>query len=55
MNFKWCGGGGFLANGHLLRVLYQSHLSTNNKGDNEMIPGAVYRSGIYHNTDENSG
>ena len=25
----------------------QSHLSANDKGDNEMIPGAVRRSGIY--------
>ena len=31
----------FLAVGHLPRV---SSLSTNDKGDNEMIPGAVHRS-----------
>jgi hypothetical protein len=30
----------FLAKGHLAR---QSRLSANDKGDNEMIPGAVHR------------
>ena len=35
----------FLAKDHLPRV---SHQSVNDKGDNEMIPGAVHRSpGIY--------
>ena len=39
---------GFLANGHLSRVLRQSRLSTDDKGDNEMILEAVPRSpGIY--------
>ena len=33
-----------LANGHLLRVPHQSRLSTNCKGNNEMIPGAEHRS-----------
>ena len=35
---------GFLANDHLSRVSRQSHLSANDKDDNEMIPGAVHRS-----------
>ena len=29
---------GFLANAHLPLVSLQSHVSANNKGDNEMIP-----------------
>ena len=33
---------GYLAEGQLLRVSRQSHLSTNDKGD-EMIPGVVHR------------
>ena len=38
----------FLAKDHLPLVLRQSRLSANDKGDNEMIPGIVYRSpGIY--------
>ena len=46
---------GFLANGHLSRVLDQSRL-TANKGDNEMIHGAVHRSpSIYLTTEENPG
>ena len=42
---------GFLAKGHLLRVSHQSHL--NNKGDNEMISGAVHRPDIYLTAEEN--
>ena len=39
---------GLLANDHLQRVSRQSRLSGNDKGDNEIIPGAVHRSpGIY--------
>ena len=34
---------GFLAKGHLPRVSYQLRLSTNDKGDNEIIPRAVHR------------
>ena len=34
----------FLADGHLPRVLRHSRLSTINKGDNEVKPGAVQRS-----------
>jgi hypothetical protein len=30
---------GFLVNGYLHRVSHQSHLSANDKGDNEVIPG----------------
>ena len=33
----------FLAKGHLPRMSRRSHLSANDKCDNEMIPGAVYR------------
>ena len=43
-----------LANGHLPRVSRQSYLLANDKGDNEMILGAVYRSpGIYLTAEEN--
>ena len=39
---------GFLANVYLPRVPRQSRLLANDKGDNEIIPGAVHRSpGIY--------
>ena len=42
---------GFLSEAYLPRVSYQS---TNDKGDNEMIPGAVHRSpGIYLTSEEN--
>ena len=45
---------GFLANGHLPRLSLQSRLLVNDKGDNEMILGAVYRSpGIYLTAEEN--
>ena len=40
---------------HFPRVSRQSHPSANYKGDNEMIPGAVYRSGIYFTAEENAG
>ena len=44
----------FSANGHLSRVSRQSHLSSNNKGDNVMKPGVVHRSpGIYLTAEEN--
>ena len=44
---------GFLAKVHLLRVSRQSHVSANDKGDNEMIPGAVHISpGIYLTVEE---
>ena len=34
----------------------QSHLSDNDQGDNEIIPGAVHRSpGIYLTVEENPG
>ena len=43
-------------NGHLPRVSRQSHLSVNDKGDNEMIPKAVQRSPvIYLTAEENTG
>ena len=46
---------GFLANDHLSRVLRQSRLSANDKGD-EMILGAVHRSlGSYLAAEKNSG
>ena len=46
---------GFLNKYHLPRVLRQSRLSTNAKGDNEMIPDDVHRSpGIYLTAEENS-
>jgi hypothetical protein len=39
--------------GHLPRVSRQSRPSTNDKGDNEMISGAVHRSpGIYLTAEE---
>ena len=34
---------GFLARGTFPRVSRESHLSVNDKADNEMIPGAVHR------------
>ena len=47
---------GLLANDNLPRVSRQSCLSANNKGDNEMIPGAVPRSpDIYLTIEENPG
>ena len=47
---------GFLANVHLLRVSRKSRLSTNDKGDNEMIPGVVHRTpGIHCKAEENPG
>ena len=49
------GSTGFPGNGYLLRVSRQSRLSANNKGDNEMILGAVHRSSSnYHTAEENS-
>ena len=46
---------GFLAKDHLSRVSHRSRLSTDVKGDNEMIPGAVHRSpGIYLTAKENA-
>ena len=44
---------GILAKGHLPRVLCQSRLSANDKGDNEITPGAVQRSGVYFTAEEN--
>ena len=47
---------GFLTKGHLPQVSCQSHLPANDKGDNEMIPGAVHRTpGIYLIAEENPG
>ena len=47
---------GFLANGHLPRVSRQSCLLTNDKSENEMIPGAVHIfPGIYLTAGENLG
>ena len=47
---------GFLAKGHLPRVLRQSRLSAKDKGDNELIPGTLHRSsGIYLMAEENPG
>ena len=46
--------GGFLVKGHLPRVPCQSLLSANDKGDNEIIPGAVHRSPCIA-ADENPG
>ena len=46
----------FLAKGHVPRESHLSHLSTYNKGDNEMTPRAVHRSpGIYFTAEENPG
>ena len=46
---------GFLAKGHLQRVSRQSHLSANDKGDIEAIPGNVHKSpGIYLTTEKKS-
>ena len=46
----------FLAKGHLSRLLRQPRLSANDKGDNEMIPGAVYISpDIYLTPEEDPG
>jgi hypothetical protein len=43
----------FLVKSHLPQVLHQSRLSANDKGDNEMIPGAVHRSpSIYLTAEE---
>ena len=56
-NLVWLGyqlSSGFLANAHLLRVLRQSGLPANDKGDNEMILGAVHRCpGICLTAEEN--
>ena len=42
------------ANDHLPRVSRQSRPSANDKGDNEMIPGALHRSpGIYFKAEKN--
>ena len=47
---------GVPANFDLSRVSRQSSLSANDKGDNDMIPGAVHRSsGIYLTAEENPG
>ena len=47
---------GFLTKGHLPRVSRQSRLSANDKGDDEKIPGAVYRStDICPTAEENPG
>ena len=44
----------FLANGHLHRVSRQLRLSADDKGENEMIQGALHRSpGIYLTAEEN--
>ena len=46
----------FLGKGHLPRVSYQSRLSADERGNNEMIPGAVHRSpGICLTVEENPG
>ena len=43
----------FLANGPLPQMSRQSRLSTNDKGDNEMISGVVHKfSGIYLTAEE---
>ena len=47
---------GFLTKGYFPRVSPHSRLSTDDKGDSEMIPGAVHRSpGIYLTAEENPG
>ena len=47
---------GFVANDHLLRVSRQSRLTVTDKGDNEMIPGALHKSpGIYFTVEETPG
>ena len=47
---------GFLAKGHLPRVLCQSRLLATDKGDSEIKPRNVHRSpGIYITAVENSG
>ena len=47
---------GLLVKGHLSRVSRQSHISANDKGDNEMIPEAMHKSpGIYLTPEENHG
>ena len=44
----------FLADGHLSRLLRQSRLSANDKGENEMKPEVLNRSlGIYLMAEEN--
>ena len=60
-NFKlvwWCHKllSWFLAKGHLPRLSRQSRLLANGEGDNEMIPGVLYRSsGIYSMAEEKPG
>ena len=45
-----------LVKGHFPRVSRQSRLSANDKGDNEIIPGAVHRyPGIYLTAEEIPG
>ena len=47
---------GFLPNDHLPRVSWQSPLSANDKGDNEVKPGAMHRSPrVYLTTEGNPG
>ena len=47
---------GFLANAHVPRVSRQSRLSANDKGDNEMMSRAGYKSAvIYLMVEENPG
>ena len=47
---------GLLVKGHLSRVSRQSHISANDKGDNEMIPEAGYiSSGIHLTTEKTPG
>ena len=43
---------GFIANGHLPRVSWQSRLSANDMGDNEVKPGAVLRFPVMYITAE---
>ena len=51
----WCLSG-FLAKAHLSLVTSVSHLSVNDKGDNEIIPGDVQKSpGICLNAGKNPG
>ena len=46
----------FLANGHLAGMSHQSRRLTNDKGDNDMRPGAMHSSpGIYLTSKENPG
>ena len=47
---------GFLAKGHVPRGSRQSYLLANDKGDNEVMPGAVHRFlGIYLTAEDNPG